>query len=167
MSTLDNLSRITEIILDKDMTQDAVMSLINSIDVMQKSLYDTSPSFENLLSSFTVNISSVLIDVLDQLNIRKGSVDSVNALNALKASLLGIPVFNMQMAFYPDSEYMSTLYYWVKKNIGISKLNITVNPNLLGGVIIDYSGRYIDKSLNTLVDTYLLSNKAYVEELLR
>jgi F0F1-type ATP synthase delta subunit len=100
------------------------------------------------------------------LEIKKNDSKSAETLDNLKQSLLATPTIAITLPFEPTNTFLAEIYTSLGY-FGSFTLSVTVNPSILGGIIVEKSGIYIDRSLNTYIDTFFVSNKSYVEELLR
>jgi F0F1-type ATP synthase delta subunit len=68
--------------------------------------------------------------------------------------------FNLTLAFFPDGAFVNTLFTWCTGNIKYPViLNIEVDPNIIGGVVLNLKGKYIDYSLDKMLTEYFLVNK--------
>ena len=66
----------------------------------------------------------------------------------LKSYLQKIPQLKLEIAFKPSKDFLLTLKRWFKKkNKQEVILDITINPKIVGGAIIEYQGQYRDFSL--------------------
>jgi len=78
----------------------------------------------------------------------------------LKKYLQNLPQIKMEIAFQPKREFLKEISSWVEKE---SKqkvvLDLIFNPEIIGGAIIEYQGRYFDFSLAKKVDE-LISKKS-------
>ena len=63
------------------------------------------------------------------------------------------------MSFIPKRDFVIKLHEWVCNNFGRKfVLSLETAPELLGGCVLSYGGRYFDLSLKKKIDEYF-SNK--------
>ncbi len=71
----------------------------------------------------------------------------------IKEELLKLPVLKIQLAFLPAQTFIEELSDWLKRNLKKKVLlDIKVNPTIVGGVILEYRGRYLDLSLKREIE---------------
>ncbi len=69
-------------------------------------------------------------------------------LSQMKKTLLGLPIVKLEIAFSPSEEFLQKISNWMEKNLGKKViLDVTVNPKIIGGAIIEYQGKWRDFSL--------------------
>jgi len=74
-------------------------------------------------------------------------------LEETKDELLKLPVLKIQLAFLPTPSFIKELSDWFKKNLKKRVLlDIEVNPTIVGGLILEYKGRYLDLSLKKEIE---------------
>jgi len=77
----------------------------------------------------------------------------------LKKNLQELPQIRLEIAFSPSQEFLLRLREGFKKNLNQAVvLDIILNPQLVGGVIMEYQGKYINFSLAKKIDE-LISQK--------
>ena len=78
----------------------------------------------------------------------------------LKKELQKIPQAKLEIAFEPSEDFLLRIKRWFKEeNHQEVILDVTINPRVVGGVIIEYQGRYCNFSLAKKIDE-LISQKA-------
>lgn len=77
----------------------------------------------------------------------------------LKNYLLKIPQIKFEIAFEPSKTFIGKLSLWLEKNAKEKIiLDLISNPEIVGGVIIEYKGKYFNFSLTKKIDE-LISKK--------
>ena len=80
-------------------------------------------------------------------------------LEKLERHLLSLPKIKLEIAFYPEDNFLTKIDQWLKKILGQKTiLDIITNPKIVGGAIIEYRGNWRDFSLATEIDK-LISKK--------
>lgn len=96
----------------------------------------------------------VLINSMYKIDDKTGL--SEEFLRNLKTKIAGLRPIKLTLAFEPDGEFIKRLFAWVRQNIGDSVvLDFSVNPEILGGALVEWQGKYFDLSLkNSLGEKY-------------
>jgi F0F1-type ATP synthase delta subunit len=157
-------------ILDHIRTVEDADSLYTKIDELAKALYRTeTTSFQHILSSqLRVKLSQALSDDLTREGISLSDKEKVTAfLKNLKHTLAGSVVLTMTIAFSPTDENIDNLSAKAKELFGRNCiLEIITQESILGGVVIVYKGKYLDKSLKTSLETAFKTASKDIEVLL-
>lgn len=71
----------------------------------------------------------------------------------LKKFLLNLPQLNLEIAFQPSSQFILKIKNWLKENTGKEMIiDYLVNPEIGGGAIIKYGGKYLNFSLSKKIN---------------
>ena len=71
----------------------------------------------------------------------------------LKKNLKKIPELKLELAFQPSIEFLIKIKQWFKeKNQREVILDLSVNPEVVGGAIIEYQGKYLNLSVGKKID---------------
>lgn len=71
----------------------------------------------------------------------------------LKKKLRALPEMKLKIAFPPKDNFIDEISRWLEKEIGQKViLDITVNPKVVAGAIIEYQGNWRDFSLAKKID---------------
>lgn len=67
----------------------------------------------------------------------------------IEEELQEIPKVKMKTAFQPSEDFISKIRKKIKEILGTNRfiLDISVDPKVVGGVVIEYQGKYFDGSL--------------------
>ncbi|PIY65448.1 hypothetical protein COY91_02465 [Candidatus Shapirobacteria bacterium CG_4_10_14_0_8_um_filter_39_15] len=130
-------------------------TILNSIDILSDSLYKTNFDIrKNLTPSAYQFIQSQA----------KGRITQ-SFLISLKQNLQDLPVLSLTLAFPPDEKMIEKLSGWVKTNVtDETLLDFEINPEILGGALISFNGKYLDESLSKKMEEIFSNQK---EELLK
>lgn len=78
-----------------------------------------------------------------------------NYFDELKSFLLGLPQLRLELAFDPSLEFLSQISNWFEATGGKKViLAISVNPQILAGVRIEFGGKFRDYSLGKRLEEY-------------
>ncbi len=78
-----------------------------------------------------------------------------DCLCTIKSNLQALVPVKITLAFLPDDAFVSKLFSWFADKLSKECiLDISVDPKILGGVLIAYAGLYKDLSLKTKVKNY-------------
>lgn len=71
----------------------------------------------------------------------------------LKKNLKKIPQPKLELAFQPSIEFLLKIKQWFKeKNQREVILDLSINPEIVGGAIIEYRGKYLNLSVGKKID---------------
>jgi len=86
----------------------------------------------------------------------------------LRDYILKLPKVSLTLAIQPRNEFLNRLYLWMKEHAGNNMLlDISIDPKIIGGLVLSYKGNYINKSLSVLIDRYFMTEgKEYAVKLL-
>lgn len=74
----------------------------------------------------------------------------------LKNYLLKLPQIKIEIAFSPSRQFIEKLSFWFKNNLKEKLiLDLISNPEIVGGVIIEYRGKYLNYSLAKKINEIL------------
>ena len=62
----------------------------------------------------------------------------------------------LKIAFSPSSEFLEEINQWFEKELSVKViLDLTINPKIVGGAIIEYQGNWRDFSLRKKIDNLI------------
>lgn len=142
-------------ILRRIKTVDQARELNSEIDILLDNLFKTETNaFEKELNS----ISAVNSQMLKEILIRNyGSFENKAMIKeyliGLKEEIQKLKVLKLSLAFEVSKNSIDNLFTWVLKNQGVGIiLDIKTDKSLLGGVIIEFNGKYKDLSLRKALE---------------
>jgi len=114
---------------------------------------------ENLKNlSKTIRTKEELIFFLEEITRKKSGPEKEEASN-LEKELRALPEMKLDIAFFPTDNFLNRISQWLQKEFGQRIiLDITVNPKVVAGAIIEYQGNWRDFSLAKKIDQ-LFSDK--------
>jgi len=87
-------------------------------------------------------------------------------LEKIKKYLLSLPEVKLEIAFSPSSDFLKKINLWFKEELGQKViLDLTVNPKIVGGAIIEYQGNWQDYSLAKKIDRLINDKLAHYGKL--
>jgi len=76
----------------------------------------------------------------------------------LEEKLRALPQIKLEIAFSPGEDFLNRLSQWFEKELGQKIiLDITCNPKIAGGLIIEYQGKWRDFSLAKRIDQLFIN----------
>lgn len=81
-------------------------------------------------------------------------------LRSFQKSISDLPVIKLIVASDPKPRVISTLSKWIKDKVDpYAIIDFEVEPEILGGAIISWKGKYKDVSISSKLDMYLGLNQ--------
>lgn len=139
-----------EEILKKIITKEDLLSFIDKINLAKDWVFKEGE--KPLSIKLKGKIESDFLSFLEKLE--KNGFLSVNPeknisfLQNLKSFLQKIPQVKVELAFLPKRDFLEKIYSILEKEVGRKIiLDIVFNPEILGGVRLEFGGKYGDFSL--------------------
>lgn len=147
-------AKICSDILRTIQTRQDVNRLVGEVEVLKTSLFKIGQgNWDEIIGS---QVSATTAQVLKGV----GEMDRELVLSELGECLKTVSSLKLTVAFTPSSGGLGELGAWVKANLGESVvLDVAIDPKILGGAVIEYGGRYIDKTLSEALNTYFNHGK--------
>jgi len=126
--------------------------LINLIETLKDSIYKADlVSFNKILQN-----NAILTTYLRESEISSGNKEAIASyLDRTKEEILKMSRIKLTMAINPDSALLDKMFSWFKDAAGKELLmDISINPGILGGLLVTYKGLYRDFSLKSRLDNY-------------
>ena len=169
MYTLD--SQTKQMILDSLITQSTAFEFIEELSYANSLLYKSETDNELLYGKSLKDMKHS--DLLNRLFV-SGTGQSVRPeelsrfVEEIHSWLKDLEPVRYTISFKPRAEFINNMYKWTKDNLGGQNLiEIVVNPDIIGGVIVSANGRYLDFSLEKIIDQYFLLNKDAILSILQ
>jgi len=95
-----------------------------------------------------------LIERLEKEGIISGNLEQQSAFwKKLEKELKSLPEIKLEIAFSPDDNSLERISQWLEKELGQKIiLDLTINPKIVAGAIIEYRGNWRDFSLAKEID---------------
>ena len=85
-------------------------------------------------------------------------------LEKIKKYLLSLSEVKLEIAFSPSNDFLKEISLWFEKELGQKViLDLTVNPKIVGGAIIEYQGNWRDYSLAREIDKLINDKLSHYE----
>jgi F0F1-type ATP synthase delta subunit len=138
-------------IFSKIRTKDELNKLIDELDSLLDSFYGKEKKFDEVIRSDVR--SWVAQEIQDELKI----VDDKNkSLGDFRESLSSLKLIKLTLAYEPSDEDLDLIASWVRENIlPTLVLDVSISFDILGGVVVEYEGKYFDLSLAKAVSQEL------------
>lgn len=108
---------------------------------------------EDILTGLTTKQHEILDQLLERFDHEKNS----SGLTKVKEHLAGMSPMHVTVAFEPDIKFTDKVVNLIEDATAVEVyLDMIVDPTILGGVILEYNGKHINKSVENLFD---LSNE--------
>lgn len=157
---------ITNSILNQIKTKDELASFKEGINalIMVSFKLDKKNFIDVLKQNFDENQAVIIEQQI------KG-VDSPELVDKILRQLLKdmsqIEEVKLLLAFSPKLSFIERLSFWFKSQFGANiVLDISVDPAILGGIIVVYKGKYIDLTLANKLDQYFIKNHDKIKSLI-
>jgi len=94
------------------------------------------------------------LESLEKEGVISGSRERQSAfLEKLEKELQSLPEIRLEIAFSPDDDSLERISQWLEKELGQKIiLDLTINPKVVGGAIIEYQGNWREFSLAKEID---------------
>lgn len=145
-----------DLLFDKILTKDDVLYLKEKILKLQQEVFRK----PGLLSEKTKEISEEkLVEIVFDSE-KKGKIslnpkEQFDYLENLQKELDDLPVLKMVLAFSPSPETIKRISRFVRERDQKIILDIAVNPEIIGGTILEYKGKYLDLSFCKEVKNFI------------
>ena len=155
MSTEASVDTDTQAIVAQLLTKDDVLQLLEEIANAKQRLYS------DARSEVVWSYSSKLKKVLGAAGTKKNDAEKLQSLQSrIQEYFSSYEFFKLTLAFTPEERFLTELKKEILARHGFSPiLEIAINPDIVGGVLIDYKGLHFDFSLRHKIDEYLIANK--------
>ena len=110
-------------------------------------LLNTSGITKDVFNGLSLRDREFFESFLSKINVSKNDRRFHKIMEKLKQDLEGMSVLELTLAFEPDEETISMIYSWGKDNLGKNiLLSLKTDPEIVGGAIISFEGKYNDVS---------------------
>ncbi len=159
---MDNLD-LSVFFHTKAQSNDFLVRLSN----LSEEIYKTGFNLEQALSkNFGMSQKDKFMVILRDNNVNTASPNDIKSfLEKLQEKITNLPTLSLTLAFEPNEETLNLLNEWFMLNIKRQFIfDISVNPNLIAGVSINFNGKYMDFSVRErfmkILKESLASNEA-------
>jgi F0F1-type ATP synthase delta subunit len=144
------MEEIFEKLSEKIITEEDLAFFLDQLSVIRKFLFlQTHISLSERLKNKIEEEFRKEIEKLEKGKILPSSPEEQSSFfKGLENFLLKIPKVKLEIAFEPSDDFILEIYKWFKEKIKKKViLDISVNPKIVGGIKIEYQGKWGDFSL--------------------
>ena len=144
----NNFKKITKDIT----TKQELVYLLDDINQAKDLIYEKS---DKKLSEKVKNVVSegfrkIIRNQEDELNTRE---EQEEFLNQLKSQLQSAAQIKLTLAFSPSDSFLKDISQWLENETGEHIIiDLTVDPEIVGGAIIEYDGHYLNFGLDKKIE---------------
>ncbi len=131
-------------------TKEELENLIQKLEKLQKSQYDLKNNWEQALNEIFTQQEKEYIKTYS-----KNYKDNTNAVTKLINYLQKARVVNITLAWQPTIKQQLKIAQKIKSLIKEGVINIYYNPDIAGGIVLEYKGKYLDLSLKNKYEAKL------------
>jgi len=114
--------------------------------------------FEDLIKK--IRTKEELIFFLEEIGQKK--IEKDEKISELEKKLWSLPEIRLEIAFSPDDDFLNRVSQWLEKELGKKIiLDLTINPRVVAGAIIEYQGNWRDFSLAKKIDKLISEKTLY------
>lgn len=132
-------------------------TFLSDITKAETGLFKQAPEESRLLNDFDHKYSKLFLNM----DIDLSKKDKLTRyFSEIKEYFASLNCMHLTLAFSPSDRFLDTLQTILTSSVGFPPVfDVSVDPIAIGGVIIDYNGKYLDLSLNKLLDRYFMEHK--------
>jgi len=151
----DIIKEITDRLKEKIVTVEDLTLILDQINLIESFLFKDIkiPLSEKITKEVSEDLR-LIIENLEKSEMAKWSPnEKFYFFEKIKKELKKILLIKLEIAFEPSKNFLSKISKWLKENIQQDfVLKIIKNPQITGGLIIEYQGKYFDLSLSKKID---------------
>ncbi len=142
-------------------TKEDLISLKQEISEIQKAVFaQTGLLSEKAKSIAKKELLEYILEVEKRGGISFNPKEQFEFLENLKRKLDSLPVLKMVLAFSPPPATIERISQFLENELGRKiVLDLTCNPEIIGGAILEYEGKYINLSLAKNLEKILKTNE--------
>lgn len=137
-----------DFLLEKIQTKEDVLSLMEEINELQKTIFKNQNGKNGIFKKETDNsdLKKLISKMENEEN--KNQKEILSFLEELKTYVLALPAIRLKTAFQPSGEFLKKIGRWLKKETGKKIImEVVVDQKIIGGLTMEYEGKYADFSL--------------------
>ncbi len=137
-----------DFLLEKIQTKEDVLSLIEEISGLQNTIFKNQGGKNGIFKKEIYDSDLKKRVIKMEGGEMKNQKEILSFLEELKTRALSLPSIRLKFAFRPSGEFLKKTGSWLKKETGKKIiLETIVDQKIIGGLILEYSGKYADFSL--------------------
>lgn len=149
------MEKILEDLIQKIRTKEELIFFLEEMDRVRELIFkDKELSLSQKVEGKVSEEFKELIERLEKEGAISKSREQQSAFfEELEKNLKSLPEIKLEIAFLPSENFLERISQWLEKELGQKViLNLTTNPKVVGGAIIEYRGRWRDFSLAKAID---------------
>lgn len=153
------MNQYTELVASISTKHD-LSEFIQRLEETQRGLFRTGTDVEDFISEqFALPVTSAIVSYAQS---QKANLQDPGAATQFFASLVGslrqLPLVTLRLAYLPTRKQLQDFSRWFVENTGEHVIfDIVPDPKLIGGAIIEYSGRIGNYSLEKRIGEFFAS----------
>lgn len=135
--------------------------LIDKLEVLKSQAYKSDFQFSGILGSFTDKELEIFSDFADlnSFSTKRGE-DVISSINSVIHEINEIPEVVISLPFEPSHDFKRIIVEGLGDIYGLNiSVGIKVTPEIVGGIIIEYQGVYLDHSIKNVVHKLLVGEE--------
>lgn len=152
------MKEIFERIIKKIRTKEELVFFLEEIANVRQIIFKDKEEFlsRKLKRKAGVELKGLLEELEKEGVIFEGRGKQSDFLEELEKELQSLPEIKLEIAFSPDNDSLEKISQWFEKELGQKIiLDLSINPKIVGGVIIEYQGNWRDFSLEKEIDSLI------------
>lgn len=144
------MDKIFEQIADRIITKEDLIFFIEEINSLQGFIFkDTKIPLSERAKNYARDGFVEYIKILEERGLLPGTPDQqLSFFKSLRDFLEQIPQLKLEIAFSPSENFPAMIRQWFWENNKQKVIiDLTINPNIVGGAVIEYKGQYANFSL--------------------
>ena len=136
--------------------------LLDKLERLEESLYNVKLPFATAVKNvFSFAATEEFMGNIASANVSTDSPDALRKyLDTVKDDLQNLPTASIRVPTTPTDDTIKYISRWFDANMGQRViLDFVVEPTLIGGVVIEYNGKYADYSLKKVINTRFANPK--------
>lgn len=153
-------------VIDKIITTkraDELLQLLSfAVNIKFSYPYDTESTTNKLKKHFSPAEIALFLEIQKQ---DKDKYTTSEGLTELKNYIENLPLYDITLSFEPSYAFIQRLYTTLVEKLNSKRLlNISIDPSIIGGLILTIDGSYYDFTLNTQFSQFF-SKQEVIEKL--
>ena len=132
--------------------------MLDKLARLEQGTFTVKKTFEEQVhEQFSLPIAEALLNAASQAKVQTSSAATVQQfLQELQASIRTLPVVTVILGFTPSNDLIRSISKWFDIYTGSKILiGVVIDTGIIGGVKIEWDGKYIDYSLKKLLQEKL------------
>ncbi|MCD6528259.1 F0F1 ATP synthase subunit delta [bacterium] len=155
------MEKLFEELAEKIKTKEELIFYLEELSQAQQAVFKGGRILlsEKLKGKISEEFKKFLEKMEERKMLSKNPDQQYSFLEKIKKYLLSLPEVKLEIAFSPSNEFLKKISLWFEKKLNQKViLDLTVNPKIVGGAIIEYQGNWRDYSLAKEIDKLIEKN---------